>query len=508
MALKNILSILQKYDLRPAIIVVIIFLTVSLLVPIAFSMGFVLYHEAYGLVYPGVKVAGVDIGGLTVEQASHVLDNAWNVDRRLLIKSDQGVWQDSPLAFGLWMDAGKTAEIAHEIGRGPDAAIEWARILVNKEVAIDPVVQINLDLARERLKDVAFLINEAESGNQIRFVNDKWEIGSKSGGRTFDTRQTLLNMASRPDLILLSGILTLSYEATEEKLLAKSPGEQEVLGILNSDLKIRAYDPIRDEFYERSFTPEETSRWVNVQYTNSEPEIQVNWDIIHNALQNWISSLPYDYEMDLVRNPDQALKLWKTGRPITVLLRHSPTTYIVRSGDTLSSIAAKTEIPYWRIVGQNPGLTEDNLSAGMELTIPSKNVLLPLPVVMGKRIVINISQQRMRVYEDGEMIEEFVISTGVSRSPTVSGVFQVQTHELNAYASIWDLYMPHFLGIYEAAPDFMNGIHGLPTLSSGQRLWANVLGTPASYGCIILDLADAEYLFNWAEDGVVVEIQD
>jgi len=89
MVLKNILSILQKYDLRPAIIVVIIFLTASLLVPVTFLMGFVFYHEAYGLIYPGVKVAGVDIGGLAVEQASHVLDAAWNVDRRLLIQSDQ-----------------------------------------------------------------------------------------------------------------------------------------------------------------------------------------------------------------------------------------------------------------------------------------------------------------------------------------------------------------------------------------------------------------------------------
>jgi lipoprotein-anchoring transpeptidase ErfK/SrfK len=53
----------------------------------------------------------------------------------------------------------------------------------------------------------------------------------------------------------------------------------------------------------------------------------------------------------------------------------------------------------------------------------------------------------------------------------------------------------------------MNGIHGLPVLSNGQRLWANVLGQPASYGCIILDLQPAKWLYNWAEDGVVVEIQ-
>jgi lipoprotein-anchoring transpeptidase ErfK/SrfK len=66
--------------------------------------------------------------------------------------------------------------------------------------------------------------------------------------------------------------------------------------------------------------------------------------------------------------------------------------------------------------------------------------------------------------------------------------------------------MPHFMGIYEAWPGFMNGIHGLPLLSSGQRLWASSLGSPASYGCIILDLAAAEDLYYWADPGVVVEI--
>jgi lipoprotein-anchoring transpeptidase ErfK/SrfK len=67
--------------------------------------------------------------------------------------------------------------------------------------------------------------------------------------------------------------------------------------------------------------------------------------------------------------------------------------------------------------------------------------------------------------------------------------------------------MPHFLGIYEAWPGFMNGIHGLPTLSNGVRLWESILGRPASFGCIILDLQAAQDLYFWAEDGVVVEIQ-
>ena len=127
--------------------------------------------------------------------------------------------------------------------------------------------------------------------------------------------------------------------------------------------------------------------------------------------------------------------------------------------------------------------------------------MLPLPVVVGKRIVISITEQHMWVYENRKLKSEHVISTGMSNSPTLPGVFQIQTHEINAYASNWDLWMPNFMGIYEAVPGFMNGIHGLPLLSNGVRLWGNVLGRKASYGCIILVMQAGEDLYNWAENG-------
>jgi hypothetical protein len=151
-------------------------------------------------------------------------------------------------------------------------------------------------------------------------------------------------------------------------------------------------------------------------------------------------------------------------------------------------------------------LDMNNLPTGETITIPSRNEMLPLPVIQNKRIVISIAEQRMWTYENGNLLNEYIVSTGIDSSPTLPGVYQVQTHEPNAYASVWDLYMPNFLGIYEGWPGFYNGIHGLPMLSSGVRLWADVLGSKASFGCIILDLPASEVVYNWAEDGVVVEI--
>ncbi len=195
------------------------------------------------------------------------------------------------------------------------------------------------------------------------------------------------------------------------------------------------------------------------------------------------------------------------GKPFWMLVSHAPTTHTVQPGETLLAISWNEGMPYWKIIQANPGIDPDTLHTGQSIYIPSKDELLPLPIVANKRIVISISQQHLWVYQDGQQLSEHVISTGIDRSPTQPGVFQVQIHEPEAYASEWDLFMPDFLGIYEAWPGFMNGIHGLPMLSNGRRLWAKILGKPASYGCIIMDLDEAKALYNWAENGVVVEIQ-
>ena len=101
------------------------------------------------------------------------------------------------------------------------------------------------------------------------------------------------------------------------------------------------------------------------------------------------------------------------------------------------------------------------------------------------------------------------MSTNIESSPTAPGVFQIQSHEENAYAASWDLWIPYFLDIYRPAPDtsVLNGFHGFPTRRDTTLLWTGNLGHPVTYGCILVSTANARLLYEWAEDGVVVEIQ-
>ena len=99
-----------------------------------------------------------------------------------------------------------------------------------------------------------------------------------------------------------------------------------------------------------------------------------------------------------------------------------------------------------------------------------------------------------------------VVSTGISGYPTRRGTFAVQSKIPNAWSGPWQLWMPFWLGIYWAGST-ENGIHALP-IANGQRLWGGVLGTPISYGCIVLGTTEAELLFGWADLGTPVIIRD
>ena len=180
--------------------------------------------------------------------------------------------------------------------------------------------------------------------------------------------------------------------------------------------------------------------------------------------------------------------------------------YTVRRGDTLASIAYRHGTTTWAITQAN-GLANPNyIYPGQRLQIPARGSG-PAPAVAGagSRIVVDLSDQRMYVYQNGQLLWNWIVSTGRPGQETAVGHYQVLNKIPNAYAYTWALQMPHWLGIYWAG-SLQNGIHALPIQANGQRLWEGYLGQRVSFGCIILSTQNAATLYNWATVGTPVDI--
>ncbi len=480
-----------------------------LILPLAiFSLATVLFQvNQWNL--PGVFIFDKDVGWLTLEETAVLVDRYWNLDRKILLASSNDTEYSLQLSsrdLGYWVDPSATAKKAAAIARGADPLSDILSAIKGEKRVVLPVVVFDEDIARKTLENLAEdLTIPAENASMI-YQDGIWIALPGRTGWTLDLDATLDHFTQDAFTILVAQSATLFIKPLAPSISDLTPVLAEIESVLQQEFHLTAYDPITDENFNWQVPMERKQTWVTVDPETFVVQLSIDSSDVQDLVRGWETGLGEGRSFGDMLNWEDLIRTWEDGDIIHALVKHHPTTYLVNPGESLWSISLKLGMPMWHMMQANPGLTTENLTTGMSLTIPSRDILLPLPVVENKRIVIDLSDQQLTAYENKQVRSRHVVSTGIPKSPTMAGIFQVQTHELNAYASNWDLYMPHFMGIYEAWPDFMNGIHGLPLLSSGRRLWASTLGSPASYGCIILDLEAAEELYYWADAGVVVEI--
>jgi LysM repeat protein len=175
-------------------------------------------------------------------------------------------------------------------------------------------------------------------------------------------------------------------------------------------------------------------------------------------------------------------------------------TYIVQQGDTLAKIAARFGTTIQNLMRLN-GITNPNrIWVGQRLKVSgtaSSGGTTPKPSTgptAGRWIDVDLSSQRLTAYQGNSPVFSALISSGLSRTPTVIGRFKVQTklRSTRMRGPGYDLPgVPYTMYFYKGY-----AIHG--------TYWHNNFGHPMSHGCVNMRTADAGWLFNWASVGTPV----
>lgn len=121
----------------------------------------------------------------------------------------------------------------------------------------------------------------------------------------------------------------------------------------------------------------------------------------------------------------------------------------------------------------------------------------------GKYIDINLKNQIMTLFENGQALDAYLISSGKRGMDTPTGEFAIQNKANRPWSKRYSLYMPYWQAI---TPDGLFGIHELPEWPSGYKEGANHLGTPVSHGCVRLGVGAAERVYAWTEVGTPIVI--
>ena len=534
--------------------------------------GGLIYPLRYqGRIYPGVSVyAGegrpsIDVGGLTADEATAELVEGLPdpVAQILRLRAGGQVWSMAWADVGQGCDYAATAEAAYRVGRQGrwyDRALAAWRLRMQGHRVGPIVVPADSDRVVALLDEIALSAAVPPVGARLQISPGGVEAAPGQTGRALDVEGS----AARVMDALAESARTFSTgaEQTAEagrtaaaagvelvtvdvapRLSEPEPAATLARSMLAQPFMLVADDPLTELRAEFAVPPERVATWLRAVPEYTEGTARMALEVDESAVRAWLEEIA----PQLVRSegrgaagvswePERRLDLTETlGRVLAALdagehqaqarVWHPEGSYVVQPGDNFFDIAYSHGFPQWRLEEANPDVDPEALAIGMELVIPSIDVLFPHPLVPGKRIEISLPEQRLRAYEadidpdrlpdrprstsaasEEQLVYDFTCSSGMTSTPTIAGQFQVLFKEPEAYASRWELTMPHFMGVFQEGPEFVNGIHELPITSYGQRLWEGVLGWPASYGCIILDIGDAETLYNWAPVGTLVRI--
>lgn len=465
-------------------------------------------------IYPNVYVLDANLGGLTpVEAAARLGEALDHYDAGLLTLSDgERTWTVPWSEAGLRVDVDATAQRAFTVGRADRGLKNLLSLLkmLDGRHEVAPVYVVDMAMTRTVLERLAPEAAVPPTDATLRLEGDQLVAVPGQPGQALDVDATLENIVATVTHLGPDNPFALTFRAVPPRLADTRPAQAQAEALLSRQVHISTHDWLTGESFAWTLGREVIITWLRVEEAEdgSGPTVWVAEEGVQVTLQGLAAELGDGRGFQMEEAARQVLDVFEGGGgSVELRLAHAPRTYVVQPGDELTAIAARFGMPPGLIAEANPGIDLDLLYVGQELTIPSEDVLRPYPPVPGKRIVISIAEQRLRVYENGQLIYDWPVSTGIASSPTYTGEFQVLSKIENAYASQWDLWMPNFIAVYRAGGDTYNGIHALPILSSGRRLWEGSLGSPASFGCIILGIQEAETLYNWAEVGVPVTIE-
>jgi lipoprotein-anchoring transpeptidase ErfK/SrfK len=473
------------------------------------ALIFVLSHLLGGRIFPNVYTLGVDLGGLTVEEATAKLDNLWQRTLRLTLEDGDRTWQVTPSDLGLSFDARATAESARGVGMAgiPLGYVVTPRVGVNDELK-----------AQTYLLDLSQQANVAASNPGFRWVGEELTTVAAREGKMLDVAATLGALMDAPAQVAERARLPLVMQPVRPDAQEATLAVEAARALTSQPFQMTGYDPFTNESITWSTDRDTFTSWIEA----SESGLALREEAFRPFLDAQAATLNTDPTGVRFIEPTDAVERVRAAissgvAQISLRIRYRATTYEVVSGDTGFRIGRKTGIPFYLIQQANPNFDWENtiLSPGDIINLPTRDLTIPEDPIPSKRIVVNLNTQQMIAYENGQPVFQWAISSGISTAPTSPGIYQILSQQEEASGSSftlcgergcgqWEMYW--FMGVYEVVPGLMNGFHGAVLLPDGTYLGGGNVGAPFTFGCIMSENGNAQQLYQWAQIGTIVEI--
>ncbi len=255
-----------------------------------------------GRILSGVNMAGVDLSGLTVQEAALLLKQqiTYQSAGSILIIDKEKSWLATPNQLGFGFDAEASAKAAYQYGRDQSLIQNFLKQLNSKNIqtTLPPVAYYNQTLAYQYLQNLANQIDTPVFEAKIEMKGVAVEVKSGQIGRELDIEASLKQL----DQILMTmqdGVVFLKVEETEPLIMDASAAAKQAEIILKEPLVIKLPEDI-DQGGPWTITREELANLLVIERIEDDESADYHVGLDKDALIIYLTTLAPNLKREAV----------------------------------------------------------------------------------------------------------------------------------------------------------------------------------------------------------------
>lgn len=457
---------------------VLVKIAIVLLVIVAIVGGGIFFSKAYqGKIYPKITIAGVKVGGLTIDAAKTAVNSkAQELNAQgPVITYNSTTIKPKLDELGVSFNVDSVVSDAFKYGRQgslKQKITENIKLLIQgHQVEISPVIdETKFNQYLSQLAKVA----EKEPVNANLVINQGVITTSPSEvGRGLDKDKLKKELTD----FINSG----KDEATGQISMVTADLEPQIKEDGTTDAKAQAEKfltaaPLSVTFGTNTWTADRAEIGTWIKFSPSGNKLTASVD--PTAFVNWIAN--------------------KVEIPAKDRQVQDGTGQVLAEGQDGLGVDKNTLIAQLKDAVVN---TKPNSSFALVTFAIPRGQTTVYPDAMpgrfpGRYIDINLSKQTLYAFEGSNLVNQFLISSGIKSHPTITGLFYVYAKDRYALMHGTDYYLPNVPYVSWYSGDY--SIHG--------TYWHHNFGHVMSHGCINMYTPDAEWIYGWDSIGTPVFI--
>lgn len=282
----------SKFNLEQILRILLVGLVLFFL---GLSVLFLTFQARYsGRVFPGVESAGVDLSGLTEQEAAAQISASMHFYQtgKIVLQDGSSVWQTTPAQVGFYLDPQTTARNALAVGRtgGLFSRLndQMSILLAGKSVA--PSLVLDQKVAQRYLLTLGDQINRPVIEASLGLNGADVVVNSGQVGRILDV-QTSMERLTAAVLTMHDSLVPLSVTETPPVILDATEQANLARQILSQPLTLTLPDTVEGDPGPWTIDPPTLAKMLSIERVENGGSAEYQVVVSSNALRAYLSEL-------------------------------------------------------------------------------------------------------------------------------------------------------------------------------------------------------------------------